>query len=974
MNAPLALLQTDIVDSTELCRRLGDAASSALWESHDRLARDLLRAWRGREVDKSDGFLMLFESAADGVGYALAYHRAVATLGLPLKARAGLHLGAVILRENSAEDVARGAKPVEVDGLAKPVTARIMSLAQGGQTLLTAPAKEALGRTGWALQGHGHWRIKGLEEPIEVFEVADDDAAARAPLADAEKAYRVVRRADLWLPLRETRHTLPAERDPFVGRSAALRELARRFDAGARLVSLLGIGGTGKTRLAQRFGWIGLGDYAGGVWFCDLSPARGLDGIVHAVAQGLDVPLGRDDPVAQLGAALDRRGPCLVIVDNFEQVSGYAEATLGAWLGQAAQARFIVTTREVLGIAGEEAMALPPLAPPEGAALFLRRAAAAHSGFMPSAEDEAAIAPLVALLDGLPLAIELAAARVRIMPPRTLLARMRQRFELLAAPNRRLSRQATLRGAFDWSWELLPAPEKSALAQLSVFEGGFTLESAEAVLELGDGATAASALAAVQSLVDKSFVRAVSDARFDLLWSVKEYAAEHLRTEGRYAGSGAPAAVAAERRHSRHYARLGAQRAVRDGCVELDNLIAACRRAADHGDADSAVAALEGAWAALSLRGPYTVASALAAAVAATAGLGASASARVDKVAGKALQACGRAIAARARFETAVAGARRAGDRVCEAQALNGLGWADAHQGRLDEARGHFEAALRLAEELQATDLQCNVLNELGHLHGYLGQLEEARRHYEAALAAARRAGDREWEGGSLGNLGQLHANQGRLDAAHTHYEQAVLIAREIGDKPWEGNALCNLGLLCHAQGQTERARESLEAALALARDLGHARLEGSVLCNLGIVCEHADPVEARARYEAALAVAHGLGDRRAEGQFSTYLGRLHARQGRLEAAQTCLDAGEALLRALGDRVSLGILLCSKAEAEHLAGRSGEADAALHEAQELARAAAAGPESEFGLSLDSTHALLSGAPGRSAIATGIASA
>ncbi|MEO7009742.1 MAG: AAA family ATPase, partial [Caldimonas sp.] len=530
MSASLALLQTDVVDSTELCRRLGDAASSALWESHDRLARDLLRVWRGREVDKSDGFLMLFESAADGVGYALAYHRAVAALGLPLQARAGLHVGAVILRENAAEDIARGAKPVEVDGLAKPVTARIMALAQGGQTLLTAPAKEALGRTGWALQSHGHWRIKGLEEPIEVFEVADGDGP-RAPPADAEKAYRVVRHADLWLPLREARHSLPAERDPFVGRSAALRELARRFDAGARLVSLLGIGGTGKTRLAQRFGWTELGDYAGGVWFCDLSPARDLDGIVHAVAQGLDVPLGSDDPLAQLGAALDRRGPCLVIVDNFEQVSAYAEATLGAWLGQAAQARFLVTTREVLGIAGEEAMALPPLAPPEGAALFLRRAAAAHSGFMPSAEDGAAIAPLVALLDGLPLAIELAAARVRIMPPRTLLARMRQRFELLAAPNRRLSRQATLRGAFDWSWELLLAPEKSALAQLSVFEGGFTLESAEAVLDLGDGATAASALAAVQSLVDKSFVRAVSDARFDLLWSVKEYAAEHLRTE-----------------------------------------------------------------------------------------------------------------------------------------------------------------------------------------------------------------------------------------------------------------------------------------------------------------------------------------------------------------------------------------------------------------------------------------------------------
>ena len=956
MSEHRALLQTDVVDSTALSERLGDAATSALWEAHDRLARDLLRQWRGREIDKSDGFLLLFAEAADAAGYALAYHRALGTLSVPLKARAGLHVGPVITRENASEDVALGAKMLEVDGLAKPTTARVMALALGGQTLLTVEAKDALGVGATRLQAHGHWRIKGLEEPIELFEIGDEGAPFSPP-PDTTKAYRVSRHAELWMPQREVRHNLPAERDPFIGRRAALRELARRFDDGARLVSLLGIGGTGKTRLAQHFGWSWLGDFPGGVWFCDLSQARTLDGIVLAVAQGLDVPLGQDDPVARLGAALEGRERCLVIFDNFEQVSSLAENTVGEWLNRASQARFIVTTREVLGIAGEETMALAPLIQQEAAELFLRRAAAAKSDFRPTAEDEAAIVPLVRLLDGLPLAIELAAARVRIMPPRTLLARMRERFELLSSKGR-LTRQASLRGAFDWSWDLLSVPEKAALAQLSVFDGGFTLESVEAMLELSGTGPAPSAMTVLQSLVDKSFVRHVSDARFDLLWSVKEYASEHLRTPGRYNGSGPSAVDSAEVRHSRHFAALGERRAVLDSCVELDNLIAACRRAAAHADAESATAALEGAWAALSLRGPYTVASELAAIVASVQGLGLAASARVDKVAGKVFQACGRVGEARSRFEAAVARAREAGDRACEGQALNGLGWSYAYEGRMQEARGHFEAALHVAEQLAETRLQCNVLNGLGQLHGYLGQRDEERSHYEAALSIAQRTGDREWEGGSLGNLGQLHANQGRPEEARIHYEQAVAIARELGDRQWEGNALCNLGLLCHAQGQADCARPPLEAALAIARHLGHAWLEGTVLCNLGIVIEASgDLKEARGRYEAALAIARSLDDRRSEGQFLTYLGRLHARQGRFDDAQCCLDGGEALLRSLADRVSLGILLCGKAEAQHLAGHADAARATFQEAELLAQAAAAGPESEFGLSLDSTRAL-----------------
>src|SRR5258706_333462 len=350
-----ALLLTDVVDSAQLSERLGEAKLAALWAAHDRLARDLLPARRGREIDKTDGMLLLFEAAAD----------------------------------------------------------------------------------------------------------AEADAAF-VPPPDAAKGYRVVREGDMWLPARNIKRSLPAERDSFVGRRETLVELARRLDAGARLVSVLGIGGSGKTRLVTRFGWSWLGDFPGGVWFCDLSQARSLDGIVHAVAEALAVPLGKEEPVRQLGNAIAARGPCLVILDNFEQVSRYAEEALGRWLSRATEARFVVTTREVLGLAGEETLALAPLPAADAAALFVQRAESAKRDFQPTEEDRAAVDPLVKLLEGLPLAIELAAARVRVMPPRTLLSRMSERFKLLSSTGGRRDRPVGARRRRGAAQRVLRAPRREA--------------------------------------------------------------------------------------------------------------------------------------------------------------------------------------------------------------------------------------------------------------------------------------------------------------------------------------------------------------------------------------------------------------------------------------------------------------------------------------------------------------------------------
>jgi predicted ATPase/class 3 adenylate cyclase/Tfp pilus assembly protein PilF len=958
MSHQRALLLTDVVDSTKLSLCVGDATMAKLWAAHDRAARDLLPFWHGREIDKTDGMLLLFDTASNAVGYALAYQRALNRLDVPLKARAGLHVGPVTLRENSASDIALGAKPIEVEGLAKATAARIMSAAMGGQILLSADARKSLSTDALRLQSHGHWRLKGLDEPLELFEIGDDNAPFLPP-PDGDKAYRVVRQGEFWLPVRDIRHSLPAESDAFIGRSDALSELSRRIQSGTRMVSVLGIGGSGKTRLATRYGRSWLGEFPGGVWFCDLVSARSLDGIASAVAQGLGIQLGRDDPMVQIGNAIAGRGACLVILDNFEQVARHAPQTLGHWLARAEQARFVVTTREVLGLAGEVVLALPPLPPAEGAALFAQRAQAAKPDFQPTAEDEATIALLVALLDGLPLAIELAAARVRVMPLRTLLARMGERFKLLASKSGRIDRQSTLRAAFDWSWDLLTQSERSALAQLSVFEGGFSLEAAEGVLALSDGDDTPWAVDVVQSLVDKSFVRPRGDARFDLLVSVQVYAAEHLQNEGHYAGSGPHARAAAELRHVAWFAALGPIRAAAGRCADLENLVAACRRAVALGNGDLAAGALEGAWAALNLQGPFKSGVELAESVCAVPGLSERAAARAQSVLAHSLVTCGRPGPARALYDGALACARAAGDRRCEGMVKFRLGSLYESAGRMHEARTEHIAARRMARELGDLQLECLASNELGNIDVVEGHMDEALAHYERALALARETRDQHMQGNLLGNLGRLHLEVGRTDEAQVRYEQSLAIARDAGNRRLEGNMLCNLGMLYILLERHAESEAASHAALVVARELGNARLEALVLCNLGIVIERQGrPDEAQVQVEAAVRLSRALGDPMAEGQFLGYLGLLHARRGQHDEARHCLDSGEVLLRSASDAFGLGVLLTSQAEAHHLAGAPAEATASLAAATTISAEVGAGPASEIGLALARVRALI----------------
>jgi len=939
----VTFLFTDIEGSTTLWEQHPAVMQAAL-ARHDTALRQAIESSNGHVVKTTgDGRLPVFDAAADALGACLAAQRALHVEDMraaasqlivaardaepALRVRMALHTGVAEFRDN------------DYFGTALNRAARIMSAAHGEQILLSAATAELLRDQlpeGVTLRDMGEHRLKGLPNPQRLLQVVAPDLRADfPPLASLTGG-----------------HSLPAERDAFVGRRESLAELSRRLEAGARLLSVLGLGGTGKTRLATRFGWTALESFPGGVWFCDLSQARNVNGIVHAVAQGLGVPLSGDDPVTHLGQVIAGRGRCLVILDNFEQVARHAEETLGPWLNRASAAQFLVTTREVLGVAGEETLALAPLAAGDAAALFTRRAEAVKPELQSTPEDEAAIARLVKLLDGLPLAIELAAARVRVMPPRTLLLRMSERFKLLSSSGGRVDRQATLRAVFDWSWDLLSLPEKAALAQLSVFEGGFTLAAVEAILDLSPYDTAPLPMDALQSLVQKSLVRQVADERFDLLVSVQDYAIEHLRTTGRYAGSGPEARLAAETRHGAYYASCAEAPASVAVCADLDNFVAACRRAAARGDARIAADALQGAWAALSLRGPFKVGIELAAEVQAIPALAADAAAKVRWIAGRAFEAVGNDAEARKQFVESLALSRATGDRRCECRALVGLAECDSHAGRMDVARTQFEDALQIARELQDRTLQSVACSGLGTIAILLGRAGEAEAQFDEARKLARKAGDREREGRILANMGVLLINAGKMPEARSHDDAALAAAREVGNRQLEGNILCNLGQLDQVEGKLGDALEQLHAALPIARDLGDARMESIVLCNLGMVCDGLDRFdEARDNFEAALAIARESGDRHREGQFLTYLGLLHARQADFARARECLDAGEALLRSVQDRSSLGVELCSRAELEELAGNPGAVSAALAEAALIAAEVGAGPNSELGIAL-----------------------
>ena len=493
MSERRALLLTDIVDSTATAEALGDAAAAALWSAHDRSARDLLPVWRGREIDKTDGMLLLFDHAADALGYARAYNQAIRSLPVPISSRAGLHFADVTLRENSAADVLLGAKPLEVDGVAKPLAARVMALARGGQILLTAEARESLGEEVAAqVSSHGHWAIKGIAEPVELFEAGEAGMTLSAP-TDGDKAYRVTRVGDRWVPVKEIPNNLPQLMTSFQGRERELVDV-KGLLARARLVTLLGMGGLGKTRLSIQVAADLTHEYPDGVWFIDLAPIRDSGLVVSEAAQVLDVMEERGRPLIQTLCNHLKTRRVLLILDNCEHLTKAAAELANAVLRTAPRVCVLASSRETLRVPGEQTYPVHPLPVPARDAnveallrspavrLFIDRAKQHRPSFSLTSRDAPAVAEMVVRLEGIPLALELAAARMKSMTVSDINTRLKDRFKLLTGGGSvLLERQQTLRALVDWSYVLLSPDEQKVLTRLSVFMGGFDLAAAEDV-------------------------------------------------------------------------------------------------------------------------------------------------------------------------------------------------------------------------------------------------------------------------------------------------------------------------------------------------------------------------------------------------------------------------------------------------------------------------------------------------------------
>jgi predicted ATPase/class 3 adenylate cyclase len=827
MSETRALLLTDVVDSTQLAATLGDAAMAALWAAHDQAARELLPMHGGREIDKTDGMLLLFEQADDALHFARAYHAALAALEPPLRARAGLHVGAVILRENPPPDVARGAKPLEVDGMAKPVAARVMALARGAQTLISADALAALGEAAGrfgALHDHGHWRLKGVPEPLALYELG---APPFVPLPDGDKGHRVARVGARWLPVRQLPNNLPQQATSFIGRERELDDVIESLRR-ARLVTLVGMGGLGKTRLALQVAAEVMADFPDGAWFLDLSPLREPTRVVEEAARLLQVQQEPGRPLLQTLCAHVRDQRLLLVVDNCEHLVEAAASLADALLRAAPGLRLIAASREALRVPGERAHALQPLPLPAAGSdaavrLFVERAQAHRPDFQPGGADMPQVAELVTRLEGIPLALELAAARVRSLSVADINLRLQDRYRLLTGGSRVLQpRQQTLRALVDWSYDLLQPAEQVLFRRLGVFVGGFDLAAAEAVCGT-DPLDAADMLDLVGSLVEKSLVSADpggGDTRYRMLETLRDYAREKL--------AAAEDATATARRHAEHFwgvarqARAGLQGAAQASWVrrveaDLDNLRAAtaCARA---GGADALLAAklpvaLQGFWL---LRGRLAEGRELLRAALALPAVQASAMARAHTLyAGAVLaDAQGDPVEAQRLLETGLALRREMQDIEGVAMTLSTLSVSWLATGRPDAALAAELEALQLFRQAGHRQGEAIGLQHLALIHLHQGRLAEALAFNGQALERAAASNFLEVRGECERIQAEIVHAAGDASAAQQHLQRALQLCREAGDRSGEARALGALGRHAVAQDELDAGRLQLGQAL----------------------------------------------------------------------------------------------------------------------------------------------------------------
>jgi predicted ATPase/class 3 adenylate cyclase len=517
----VTFLFTDIEGSTRLLQRLGAAEYRAVFEDHARLIREAIAVGEGVEVStEGDAFFAVFPSAPRAMVAAVEAQRSLAGYPWPaggsVRVRMGLHTG---------EGIRGGDNYM---GLDVHRAARIASAGHGGQVLVSDTVRTLVHRAlpiSVTLRDLGEHRLKDLADREHLYQVVVPDLPGEFPPPRSLDARP---------------HNLPVQLTEFIGRKSELATIQALL-AGARLLTLTGPGGTGKTRLALRTAAEALGDFSDGASFVSLAPIRDPQLLASSVAQTLDV--SESPGRAVLDAVKEHLADkqMLLVLDNFEQILP-AASQVAELLAVAPNLKVLVTSRAPLRLAGEQVFPVPALEVPEAdetgdpkalpagdaVALFVQRAGAVDPGFSLTPNNAAAVAEIVARLDGLPLAIELAAARLNLFPPEALLDRLIHGLALLRSADAGLpARHRTLHGAIDWSYDLLEASERALFERLAVFVGGFSLDAAEFV---AGGAHVIDVLEGVASLLDNSLLRrrVREQARFEMLETIREYALARL--------------------------------------------------------------------------------------------------------------------------------------------------------------------------------------------------------------------------------------------------------------------------------------------------------------------------------------------------------------------------------------------------------------------------------------------------------------